>query len=152
VPLSDLPESIQFIAFLLIFVLIGVYPAWKKTAAMIRKALQKAAKQEQADTIQMADDLFEPSIDQHLDAQLNDFEIFIIRRLAQNSKKGLSRRKINAALHLEPATLKTALNSLLRRGLIHMSVSYFFGIRYHLSATGHDYAIDQGFIPSLHVQ
>ena len=42
--------------------------------------------------------------------------------------------------------LKTALESLLQRGLVRMTLGYLPGIRYQLSATGYNYAIDQGFI------
>jgi len=42
VSLPDLPQHILFLIFLLFFVVAGIYPAWKKLAAEIRKILKKA--------------------------------------------------------------------------------------------------------------
>lgn len=149
-PLSDLPQSILFIIFLLLFVLIGVYPTWKKTAALLRNALRKAETQTDSDILQVTSDQASSHTDQHDAAQLNDFEIFILRRLAQDNDKALSRRQINAELHLEPQMLRPALTSLLQRGLIRLSIGFIGGIRYYLTAAGYNYAIDQGFITSVH--
>ncbi len=144
-PLDDLPQAIQFIIFLALFVLLGIYPAWKKTARLIRDALRKAKTAE--DTAPTTPS--EPD-EQQLHAQLNDFEIFILRRLAGESQKALSRRKINAELHLELPMLKAALKSLQHRGLIRVSVGNLRGLRFSLSSSGRSYAIEKGFIPRIH--
>ncbi len=148
-PLSDLPQHILFSIFLLLFVLIGVYPAWKKTAAMLRKVLQKASPAEASDNVQVSTDMADFHAEPYQNSHLNDFEIFVLRRLAQESRKALSRRQINADLHLEAPMLKAALQSLLKRGLISMSLGYLSGLRFYLSASGRNYAIEQGFIPSI---
>jgi len=148
-PLSDLPQSILFTIFLLLFVLIGVYPTWKKTAALLRRALQKNEQAADSDILTTSSEQAGFHADQHHAAQLNDFETFILHRLAQNSSKALSRRQINAELHLEPQMLKPALESLLQRGLLRMSIGFIGGTRYYLTASGYNYAIDQGFIPNI---
>lgn len=149
-PVSDFPQSILFIIFLLLFVLVGIYPTWKKTAAMLRETLRNAKSAEIDDDSQPCVEQADFFAEQQLSTQLNDFELFILKRLAQEPDKPLSRRQINAALHLETAMLKAALGSLQQRSLLRMTVGNLSGIRYSLSASGRSYAINQGFIPCIH--
>lgn len=144
-PLADLPQSILFIIFLLLFVLVGVYPTWKKTAALLRAALQKAAAPDGSEILETTQEQDGDQADRQLAAELNDFEIFILRRLAQERNKALSRRKINADLHLETPMFNSAIESLLQRGLVRATFGLPLGLRYSLSATGQNYTRQQGF-------
>lgn len=148
-PLSDLPQPILFIIFLALFVLSGLYPAWKKLAAIIRKTLKQIEQPEKTATNIYAE---APSTAHKppADLQLNDFELFILNRLAQSYGKSLTRKQINAGLHLEPQIVKTSLKSLLNKGLIYLQISSLFSLRYSLSETGHQYALEQGLITRLH--
>ncbi len=145
--LSDLPLSFLFLFFLLIFVLIGLYPAWQRTAAKIRKHLQASGKPQEPLPEPFKSEQTAIFSGQQTTLALNDFEIFVLKRLAQNGGKALSRKQINADLHLEPAILSTTLESLRRRRLIQIAMTPLLGIRFYLSENGRDYAIEQGFIP-----
>ncbi len=150
-PLSDLPMSVLFIFFLMFFVLIGIYPAWKRSAAKIRKFLE-----EQTKSLEPLTELFEqPQAEPPLAAQpmaqsLNDFETLVLWQLSQTSGKALSRRQLNETLHLESTTLKQTLESLSQKKLVRVAISSFFGIRFSLSETGHAYAVAKGYIPQIH--
>lgn len=147
-PFYDRPQTIPFILFLLIFIVIGIYPAWKKTAAMIRKALKENEQHNTTPTVQLQD--HSATATQLRDLQLSDFDNFVLWQLAQNQPKCLTGKQLNATLHLEPADLKNALRSLADNGLIYLELSSWFKLRYRLSETGYQYAIEQGFITSLH--
>jgi len=149
VPLSDLPLSVMFLFFLLLFLLIDLYPGGKKSTAKIRKLFERHDKQEEPDTDIMERDQTAPFADQQAKLQLNDFESIVLRRLAQNCGKGFSRKQINADLHLESSIFNETLESLLRKGLVRMALTSLFGIRCYLSEKGRDYLIEQGFIPRI---
>ncbi len=149
-PLSDLPLSTLVLFFLLIFVLIGLYPAWQRTAARIRKVLQSAEMSEGPLSGPLNRGHRAVTEEQPSSAPLNDFEIIVLRRVAQNGGKAFSRKQLNAELHLESAILQQTLKSLYRRGLVQLIVTPWFGQRYYLSEKGRAYALAQGFILEIH--
>ncbi len=137
---ADLSTAILFILFLMLFVAIGIFPAWKRTARRLRDLLARraqpgppAAGAEEGESL-----------------RLDDFDIFVLRRLAQAGGQGLSRRQLQAALHFEPLLLGKTLASLQERGLVEVVMPLGFGSRLCLSARGRAFAAREGYLPSIH--
>jgi len=150
VPFSEVPLTILFILFLATFVLIGIYPAFKRTMIRIRKRLDSATQANQPMAALLDNvhaDLFTgPSTT----GPLNDFEIIVLRRLAQAGGRALSRKQVNASLHFGDKTLQKTLRSLNRRGLLQLKISFLPWPRFVLSEAGHNYAVGQGYIVQVH--
>ncbi len=151
-PFSDLPLSVMVALFLAVFILIGIYPALKRTAERIRKLVHPGAQSKKPVVASLIDVHAEIFKDQPDSRQLNDFEIIVVRRLAQAGDRDLSRKQVNAPLLLGTVVLHKTLKSLHRRGLIHVKVSKLLGQRFSLSETGRHYAIEQGYIIKLHAR
>lgn len=149
-PFSESPESIPFVIFLLLFVLSGLYPAWKKSAALIRKALKESEQGKIAQTIPLERQAL-PSVTSPGDLNLSDFEGFVFWQMVQNEPKSLTRRQLTNNLHLEPKDLKPALLSLAEKGLIYLEISSWFRLRYRLAEKGYRYAAEQGYITARHI-
>lgn len=153
-PLSDMPMRLLVILFLAVFVLIGINPAIQKAAVSLRKLLRSAAQRKELIGTRLDDvhaEVFaEVFAESRSSRQLNDFEIIVIRRLAQAGGKALSRKQLNAPLLLGTAVLQKTLKSLHRRELIHVSISTLLGPKFSLSETGRRYAIEQGYI--IHIR
>jgi len=145
-PLSDMPMRLLVILFLAVFVLIGINPAIQKAAVNLRKLLRSAAQRKELIGTRLDDVHAEVFAESRSSRQLNDFEIIVIRRLAQAGGKALSRKQLNAPLLLGAAVLHKTLKSLHRRELIHVSISTLLGPKFSLSETGRRYAIEQGYI------
>jgi len=145
-PLSDMPMRLLVILFLAVFVLIGINPAIQKAAVNLRKLLRSAAQRKELIGTRLDDVHAEVFAESRSSRQLNDFEIIVIRRLAQAGGKALSRKQLNAPLLLGSAVLHKTLKSLHRRELIHVSISTLLGPKFSLSETGRRYAIEQGYI------
>ncbi len=145
-PLSDMPMRLLVILFLALFVLIGINPAIQKAAVSLRKLLRSAAQRKELIGTRLDDVHTEVFAESRSSRQLNDFEIIVIRRLAQAGGKALSRKQLNAPLLLGTAVLQKTLKSLHRRELIHVSISTLLGPKFSLSETGRRYAIEQGYI------
>ncbi|NOR49622.1 MAG: hypothetical protein GQ530_01130 [Desulfuromonadales bacterium] len=149
-PLSDMPMRLLVILFLAVFVLIGINPAIKKAAVALRKLLHSAAQRKELIGTRLEDVHAEIFAESRSSRQFNDFEIIVIRRLAQAGGKALSRKQLNAPLHLGTTVLHKTLKSLHRRELIHVSISTLLGQRFILSEAGRRYAIEQGYIINMH--
>ena len=149
-PLSDMPLNVLVTVFLTIFVLIGINPALKKVAERLRKLLHSAAQRKDPAATRLENVHAEIFADQHSSRQLNDFEIIVIRRLAQAGGKTLFRKQVNEPLLLSPAILGKTLKSLHRRRLIRVKVSKLFVQRFALSEAGRRYALEQGYIIVVH--
>ena len=149
VSLSDLPLPIMFLLFLMIFLLVGLYPAWKRVASKIRMLLKSHDKDGMGDADSYESQHVVEFDNQELDSQINGFEIMVIRKLAQNESKGLTRKQIDAELFLGKETVNSALQSLMRRGFIYVAISPLLRIRFYLSDQGRIYAFKHEFIPSL---
>ncbi len=147
-PLSELPQSILFVVFLSLFLLIGIYPAWKRTLARLRKLLQEASNTESPEESFTTTEPAATAAPPHL--KLDDYELLVLGRFVQQIGKPLSRKQLDAELHLERSDLNHALESLLKRGLLQVSMTSFFGIRFQLSAAGRAYGVALGFIPQVH--
>jgi len=142
--------SVLLSVFLLIFVLLGIYPAWKRTATRLRRLLRE---QEKAAGTGLPGAGNAPASIPVMppDARhLNDYETFVLRQLALAGGKGLSRRQLIESLHFDPAIIKQTLHSLVDRGLISIGLSALLRIRFSLSARGRAYAVAQGYIPGVH--
>lgn len=149
-PLSDMPMRLLVILFLAVFVLIGINPAIQKAAVSLRKLLRSAAQRKELIGTRLDDVHAEVFAESRSSRQLNDFEIIVIRRLAQAGGKALSRKQLNAPLLLGTAVLQKTLKSLHRRELIHVRISTLLGPKFTLSETGRRYAIEQGYI--IHIR
>ncbi len=149
-PLSDMPMRLLVILFLAVFVLIGINPAIQKAAMSLRKLLRSAAQRKELIGTRLDDVHAEVFAESRSSRQLNDFEIIVIRRLAQAGGKALSRKQLNAPLLLGTAVLQKTLKSLHRRELIHVRISTLLGPKITLSETGRRYAIEQGYI--IHIR
>lgn len=149
-PLSDMPMRLLVILFLAVFVLIGINPAIQKAAVSLRKLLRSAAQRKELIGTRLDDVHAEVFAESRSSRQLNDFEIIVIRRLAQAGGKALSRKQLNAPLLLGAAVLHKTLKSLHRRELIHVRISTLLGPKITLSETGRRYAIEQGYI--IHIR
>ena len=145
-PLSDMPMRLLVILFLTVFILIGINPAIQKAAVSLRKLLRSAAQRKELIGTRLDDVHEEVFAESRSSRQLNDFEIIVIRRLAQAGGKALSRKQLNAPLLLGTAVLQKTLKSLHRRELIHVRISTLLGPKFTLSETGRQYAIEQGYI------
>ncbi len=149
-PFSELSPAVLFVLFLSAFVLIGVYPAFKRAAAKLRK-LQHAAAPSKKPLATLLDNVHaELFAKTPTSGPLNDFEIIVLQRLARAGGKTLSKKQVNAPLHFGAKTLHKALRSLNRRGLVRLKVSLLLGPRFALSEAGRHYAIEQGYILQLH--
>jgi hypothetical protein len=142
----DLPLSVQVLFFLFLFLLVGIYPAWKRTAAKIRKLLKRAEKGEGGS---LGEAEIESSIGQPLSSPLNDFEIMVLRRLAQTGDRGLTRKQLDGALFLGKKRVNKSLQTLIQRGLVYLAISPLLRFHVFLSAPGRAYAIEQEFIPRI---
>jgi hypothetical protein len=136
--------------FLAVFVLIGINPALQRAAVRLRKLLRSAAQRKELVGTRLEDVHAEIFAEQRPSRQLNDFEIIVIRRLAQAGGKALSRKQLNAPLLLGPVILHKTLKSLHRRRLIHVRISSLLGQRFTLSEEGRRYALEQGYIINVH--
>lgn len=141
---EGIPEPILFLLFLGFFVLSGFYPLWRKVSYKLRRIRNPGLKN-QAQAMPGG-----TSQQPYPELQLDDFEFFILERLAQDGRQRLTRGQINSRLHLEPDRLKEALRSLINKGMIDMEISALFTIRYFLSARGRSYVQEQGIITQLH--
>ena len=148
-PLSDIPLDAQVILFLVIFVLIGIYPFIKKSMAQLRKLMDAADKPQKMFGSLIKDVHQEVFAEQLTSGPLNDFEIIVLRRIAQAGGKSMSRKQINEALLFGDAVLTRTLQSLYRRGYLNLRISKFMGKRFILSESGRRYAMEQGYIVSI---
>lgn len=146
-PLSDLPLTILVALFLVVFVLIGIQPALQRAAEKIRKLVHSAVQPEQPAAAPLADAYAEIFVEQKDAGPLNDFEIIVLRRFAQDGGKALTRKQVNAPLLLDTEVLRKTLKSLYRRDMIQVvMVSTLLGQRFVLSEAGYRYAVEQGYI------
>ena len=148
-PLSDFPLSAQVILFLTIFVLIGIYPFIKKSMAQLRRLMDAGDKPQEMFSSLVKDvhqDMFSENL---TSSPLNDFEIIVLRRIAQAGGKAMSRKQINESLLFGDAVLTKTLKSLYRRGYLKLRISKFMEQRFILSDVGRRYAVEQGYIVQL---
>lgn len=149
-PFSDLPLPVLVSLFLTVFVVVGIYPAMRRAVAKLRR-LRRTAAQAKTPLAPNYDNVHTERSDRSpAAAPLNDFEIIVLRRLAQADGKTLSRRQVNAPLHLGRANLDRTLQSLNRRGLAQLHLSPLLGPRFSLTEAGRRYALEQGYIVPLH--
>ena len=149
-PLSEIPLSILVALFLVFFVLIGIHPAIKRAASKIRKLLDEAAKSGEPFAPLHEDAHAEIFSDYPTSEPLNDFEIIVLRRIAQAGGKALSRKQVNEPLLFGDAVLTMTLRSLYRRRMLSVRVSNFLGQSFVLNESGRGYALEQGYIVQVH--
>ncbi len=149
-PFPEVSPAVLFVLFLTVFVLIGIYPAVKRTLRRIRKLLDSAAQANQPMAALLDNIHAELFTSPATAGPLNDFEIIVLRRLARVDSKALSRKQLNASLHFGDKTLQKTLHSLNRRGFIQLKISFLPRPRFALSEAGRAYAIEQGYILQIH--
>ena len=148
-PLSDIPLSSWVAIFLMIFVLIGIQPAIKRTAIKLRKLLEDKSRSSQP-SAPLPDDAHAAIFTDFPSSEpLNDFEIIVLRRIALARGKALTRKQVNEPLLFDDAVLGKTLRSLSRRRMISLRVSKFLGQRFVLSEAGRRYALEQGYIVQI---
>jgi hypothetical protein len=146
----DSPLSNLVTLYLIAFVLIGIYPALRRTVERLRKIVRSGSRSKMLVATSPGDvhaGIFAEPLSSR---PLNDFEIIVLRRLAQAGDKALSRKQVNAPLLLGTEILHKTLWSLHRRGMIRIRVSPLLGQRFVLSEAGRQYAIEQGYIIKIH--
>ena len=149
-PLSDIPLSAQVVLFLTIFILIGIYPFIKKSMAQLRKLMDARDKPQEMFSSLIKDVHHEVFPENPTSSgPLNDFEIIVLRRIAQAGGKAMSRKQINESLLFGDAVLTRTFKSLYRRGYLNLRISKFMVKRFILSESGRRYAVEQGYIVQL---
>lgn len=146
-PFRELPLSVLVTLFLVLFLLVGIYPALKRTADRIRQLRRTAARARQPLAVRR-EELHAELYAEQTDGPLNDFEALVLQRFAR-SGKALSPKQLNATLLFQQENLHRALRMLRRRGLIRLTVNPLGGRRFALSETGLRYAMEQGYIVRL---
>ena len=141
----EIPMSVMFVVFLLLFLLTGIYPVWKEASAKFKRLMRQRQGGDAPPTASHPKDQTSLPDPAHLD----DHERFILRRLAQTPRKGISPRQLAADLHFAPAVITRTLQSLARRGLIGFTRAPLFGVRAKLSLAGERFAREQGYIVRL---
>ena len=147
--LADLSQSIPFLIFLVLFVLLGIYPVWQRIATIVRKILADSNNPEAIDSDISAGEPAGSFAEQQPTHQLDTLESIVFQQLVMNDGKSLSRKQLNAGLHLEPARLKTALDSLLHRGLLKVTMTALPIVRFRLTERGRNYARETGAVLPL---
>lgn len=149
-PFSEPPLPVLVVLFLAVFILIGINPALKRAAKRLRLWFL-AAVQTKDPVVKHIEDahagIFEKSSGSR---PLNDFEIIVLRRIAQAGGKSLTRKEVNEPLLFGSKILNRTLASLHNRGLIQVRVSSLLGLRFALSAFGRRYAAEQGYMVEIH--
>ena len=145
-PISDLPMSKLVALFLSVFVLIGIYPSLKRASRKLRQLLDSKSLSHRPAAFGSSPSRTESLFNQPLGKELNDYEIIVFRRIAQADQKPLSRKQLNANLLLGDQVLISTLDALIRRGLVHITISPLLGQRYVLTKAGRSYAIELGYI------
>jgi len=143
---SDSPLSTLVALYLAAFVLTGIYPALRRTAKRLRKLVHSDARPKMLAATSSGDVHAGIFAEPPGSRPLNDFEIIVLRRLAQAGDKVLSRKQVNAPLLLGTEILDKSLWSLHRREMIRIRVSPLPGQRFLLSDAGRQYAVEQGYI------
>lgn len=126
--------TIAFILFLVAFVLIGIYPAWQRTAWKIRNYLNP---------------IDDSAGSQKSVATLDEVEFLLLQRLARSHGKSPSAKRLASELHLNLTLVEQALDSLGSKGLVRFFRPYLSGKRYTLSTRGRSYSAEQGFIADI---
>lgn len=142
----DSPLSNLVAWYLIAFVLVGIYPALRRNVERLRKLVHSDARPKMLVAISPGDVHAGIFAEPPSSRPLNDFEIIVLRRLAQAGDKALSRKQMNARLLLGTEILHKTLWSLHRRGMIRIKVSPLLGQRFVLSEAGRQYATEQGYI------
>jgi hypothetical protein len=151
VAFSDLSLPALVIIFLAIFILIGIHPALQRMVSRIRTLIKAVAGSKAPISPGLEDVHAEMFAEQQGTVQMNDFENIVLRRLAQAGGKALTRKQLNASLLFDKANLYKTLQSLNRRGLVHVKVSKLLGLRFTLSEAGRRYALEQGYLVKIQV-
>lgn len=141
--LANLPLPVVFLTFLLLLLLVGLSPGWKKMALRIRELIRPGAGAGSGDGSRGT---LLPATG---GSGLNSYEALVFKRLAQARGKGVSHRQLAAELYLGRVHVKQSLNSLHNRGLLRVAVTRLLGVRFSLSEKGRSYAVTLDLTPHL---
>jgi len=137
-----------FLFFLVLFVVLSLYPAWTRTAGRIRRFLQEHEEHPAGPVVPGGREAATFETWQQ-GVRLSDLELFILWRLAMAGRRGLSRRQLQDELHLAPAVVRANLASLQRRGLVRVIALRGLTFRHGLSERGRQFAVAEGYLPQL---
>lgn len=147
--MSDIDRSMAllFIAFLAFFLAAGLLPAWARSVGRLKAAWRSRPPRRRGPGA-VAPPPPPATPDHDTTPLLNDCDSLALLRLAEGGGRGLSRRRLQDALHFDAILTRATLASLLRRGLVQTAPHLGFGRRYRLSARGRDHARAQGYLPA----
>lgn len=146
--LPELPMNLLFLLFLVLFVAMGILPAWKRFVGGFRQAMEKWTSAGSGPRVPDAA-APPPAAARHAGLEWNDYEYFVFRRIALAGDKGLTRRQLRDQLHLDPQNIERALAALQRQGLVRPAMPRGFAPRYALDEKGRAIAVEEGYQPRL---
>lgn len=148
-PSEEPPISDLFVVFLAMFVMMGLMPLFDKLVIRISKYLKTRGQPDVLERARVKGASEELYGEPEKALELYDFEIILLRDLAQAGWKGLSLKHITAELHLEPLFTEQTLTSLQNSGLVLSLDIVLFGKRFFLTRKGREYSKRQGLISSF---
>ena len=147
---NDLPMSMLFLIFLILFVLLGSTPVLSRITTLFNALLRNPQGWKWGGVEELLKEQEQPvySADS---SRLNDYEIIVLRKLAMGGHKNFTRKALANALYFQPATITRTLTSLRRRGLV-VRTKALLGERFSLTVAGREYCVAQDMVPAYHEQ
>lgn len=138
-----------FTLFLLLFMLIGIYPSVKKGLVKAKRFLQshQATHRILADIPAIDQDEHSPWYDDS--PQLDEYEVFALRVIAGGGRSGVTLKALVDHLQIAPGHLEAVLKRLVTKGMIFPLETVIAGTYFVLTREGRAYAIQQGFLPPV---
>ncbi|KIH77088.1 hypothetical protein SAMN05660860_00409 [Geoalkalibacter ferrihydriticus] len=141
-------EEIQTLSriFLAVFVLIGLFPFFKKSLGRFFDDLNSLRRFR---TPIIAPVATEPDAAAKDPSRLNDMEHLVFTHLAQTGAKGESLPAMAQSLHMESRLIAQTLKSLNQKGLVAIAPGFGIIKRLTLSKKGRALALEKGVVPRL---
>lgn len=146
---EELPLKDMFVIYLVLFVMIGLIPLLEKIIAKFQHYFSVHGKEDASGHVLRQKSLDLNYVEPAAEIELYDFEVIILRLIAQAGWKGLTLTAIADSLHLEPPFVKKTLMALHSGSLITFLDLPIIGRTYCLSKKGREYSKRQGFLVSL---
>jgi hypothetical protein len=149
-PFADILIGTMFVVFLMIFVLIGIYPAVKKTLDRIRAYYKARGTWEEFERVNATGSSMHELATQWETPQLAEYEELVLRSLAMSRMNVRTALWIADALQIESETVDITLASLSSKHLVWSFETHLFGRFFMLTKSGRDYATAHGLFPFPH--